>query len=174
MTEEIRFSPRAKNRSAQMLGAGLLLPAVVLLLLSLRLPSYRGVVQTVALLFLVAALYVFYRYSWVKYVYILTNPEEKVKASLLVEQVQGHRASLIARVPLRGFLSVQPFAAAGISSRACYTYRATMCGAETVLVRARVAGEVMQLRLEADDDFCAALCDAAAAAKEAAAKEDAE
>lgn len=158
------YTPKAKNRSATALILILTLAAVICFLMSAALSLYRGMVQLLALLLAVSAIFVAVKYVLVTHTYSVFPGQGDVPPCFLVEQAQGRRTSLVCRIPLRGILSVEPYKGGSYSGR-CYIYTATMRGGAYQILRAREAGHEFCVKLEADEDFMRLLLQKIAEAK---------
>lgn len=168
--QELRCAPRPVNHRARSLTLGLLLPAALIFAAAWQMPAYGGVVQFLSLALIVIALFVAYKFIFSAYVYTLTDPGDGVPC-LLVEQVQGKRSSLVCRLPLYAVLRVLPAKAEPVRGKA-YVYTATMSGGHYQYVVGRMDGVDILLKLEADEDFVAALTAASEEARRARIQEN--
>ncbi len=152
----ISYTPKAKNRSAELLVSILVAVAAVLYFVALAVSLYRGVLRLLAVLLLVAAIFVAYKYLLTSYTYSVFSDEGKTPPCLLVEQKQGSRSSLVCRVLLENVLSLSPCDGKAYPAK-CYVYTATMRGGSYQLLLAREVGREICVKLEADNAFLAEL-----------------
>lgn len=162
--KEYRYTPRAIDRRALWVTLACAAAAVIAFLLSFLLPVYGGLVQLFSLALLVVALFVAYKFLWVSYTYMITDPGDGIPC-LLVEQTMGRRSSLLCRLPLYAILRILPAGAAAPAGKA-YVYTASMWGGPYRYLTGRMEGNAVLLKLEGDDAFFAALSDAVAAVKQ--------
>lgn len=167
--KELRYEPRPANRRATVVVFSLLVLAVCLFAVSGFIPAYGGIAQMVAILLIVPALFIAYKFILASYTYILTDPGDGIPC-LLVEQTQGKRTSLVCRLPLRSLFRVIPAGQEEVRGKA-FVYVATMSGGRYQYVVGRVEGTDVLLKLEADDAFATALAEWAAEERRLAAEE---
>ncbi len=153
---EIRYSPKPKNRRAQILWISLLVLSLAAFFLSFLLPAYGGAVQMGGLVGVVIALFLAYKFSLSSYTYVLM-PIEGKGLCFLIEQWQGRRMTLVCHLPLWRVHSVTDLAGEDKNIRGRYfTCIATMGGGDYQLVRAAGAKEDILVKIEADETFLAA------------------
>ena len=160
-TTSYRATPA--NRTAVIATLALGIPAAVLFAGSFALPAYGGVVQLIALLVLVAALFIAYKYIFSTYIYTIIDFGNDTPY-LLVEQQQGKRSSLVFQAPLHAVVRVL-LKGEPLPSGKVYMYTATLCGGSYHYVLCRIDGANLLLKIEANDTFYAALTEAAAEAR---------
>ncbi len=154
--DEIRYSPKPKNRRALFLWTGLLFLSMTAFVVSCFLPTYGGAVQMGAIIGVVIALYIAYKFSFSSYAYVLM-PIEGKGPTFLIEQWQGKRMTLVCHLPLWRVRSVTVLAPREKEIRSKYfTCIATMGGGDYQLVRAVGAKEDILVKIEADEAFLAA------------------
>ena len=149
------YEPTAKNNSAKLLVAILTIIGVACYLVTLFVPLYRGLLVLFCVLFLVAAIFVAYKYLLTSYVYSIFA-QGQTPPCLLVEQKQGKRSSLVLRVPLSAVLSLEPYDGRAYPAK-CYVFTATMRGGAYQILHAREGGREFCVKLEADETFLATL-----------------
>ena len=156
-------SPRPANQRAKVLVIALFALALVGFAASFFLPDYGGTVQLLCLFVIVYALFVASRFLFVSYVYSI-DTDEKGITRLLIEEKQGKRTSLVCHLPLRRIHAIKPFSEAKEESRdRYYTYVATMGGGNYQLVIAEGERGRVGIKIEASEEFAAALREAIAA-----------
>lgn len=160
--KDLTCEPKPKNGSAKKFVLIFVASAVALYLVAQAVPYYRGLFHLAALLLLVPAIFVAFKYLLTSYVYTLFSDEGRTPPCLLVEQRQGKRSSLVCRVLLESVVSLSPYTGGPYPGR-CYVYTATMRGGSYQLLHAREDGRDIYLLLEADEGFLEALSRAATA-----------
>ncbi len=163
MTEEIRYTPAPRDRRATVLSLSLFFAALVLFLVTGVMPLYGGLLQLMAICLLVPALFVAYKFVLTSYTYILTDTEQG-RPSLLIEQGQGRRKSLLCHLPLSAILRIVEEGQALPRGKA-YTYVASLGGGTYQYISARQDGLPILLKLEMNAAFLEALRIRAAAAR---------
>ncbi len=156
MPGEMRYTPRPSNRRASILWIGLFSLSVAAFTISFALPSYGGTVQMAALIGLVIAIFIAYKFAFSVYTYILT-PLEGKGFYFLIEQTQGKRTTLVCELPLRRIRSLTDLCGEDKNIRGRYfTCIATMGGGRYQLVRAVGSKEDILVKIEADEAFVTA------------------
>ncbi|MBQ8350889.1 MAG: hypothetical protein IJY20_02445 [Clostridia bacterium] len=168
--EELRYTPRPVNHHARALSLVLLIVGALLFVSSIPMPAYGGILQLLALVLIVGALFIAYKFILSTYTYILTDPGNGIPC-LLVEQIQGKRSSLVCHLPLHAITRILPAEKEPPRGKA-HVYVATMRGGCYQYVLGRVDGTDILLMLEADETFMAALSQAAVDARRAHAEEE--
>lgn len=159
MSEDIRYTPRAKNKKV-CLWVALLFTATAAVALTLPfLPAYRGACGMAALILAVAGIFLAVKYLLTYHTYILTVANGV--PMFLVEETQGKRSSLVCQIPLDRVLSVKTVRSRQDKAPVgrYYSFMATFGAEEYHLITAR--GEdghaTLQVKIEADAAFLAAL-----------------
>ena len=103
---EFTYRPIADKRRALPPFFALLTVSAVLVALATFLPSYKGVVSFVAMLFLCATVLIFTRYYIADFFYsvVVSNDGD---AHFLVSRVTGQRESLMCTLPLSSIVAVE-------------------------------------------------------------------
>ena len=99
MINEVSVTPKPQNNNSKILMTVFLALAAVVIIVSLAIDKYKGVVAFVGVCFLVSAILVYTKYVSVRFYYdvIITDDGEPL---FVVRQLTGRRIVTLCRVPL--------------------------------------------------------------------------
>ncbi len=162
MIREFAVRPVPKNQNARKVFFLLLGAAAATVALSYFLSAYKGIVQLVALIFLVISVLIYTRYVGSSYSYEVAHDSEGTPI-FLVTQLSGKRQTALCRVNLCDIVGIE--ALTGEQYRAYkpepgikrYNYTPTMGPAEVHLMRVNSRTEKAVVFLELSEEYCAML-----------------
>lgn len=152
---EYRYTPRPKNRNAQILCILLVALGVLAFILAGYFPNYVGSVRMAALILVVVGLFLGIKFIFSTNTYILMRTD-KGACYFLVEQAQGKRSSLVCQLPLRRITEVREMRRGRDKTPKgrLFSYVATLGLQEYQLLTAEGDdGKPVQVKLEADEAF---------------------
>ena len=156
---EYRYTPRPKNRRAYVLCITLVLLGILAFVLAGMFESYVGSIRMGAVITVVAGLFLGIKFIFHTNTYVLMLTDRGVPY-FLVMQAQGRRESLVCQLPLRRIQEVRTLCRGKDKTpRGRYfSYVATMGLKEDQLITAQGDdGKLLQVKIEADEEFLAEL-----------------
>lgn len=156
------FRPQRTNNKAQKLIILLFAGAAVLFLLTVPLDGlpFLWVIQLLALIMLVAAIFLVTRYVTKTYEYAVTSAEGDADLTVTEISSGGKRRITVCRISLSGIVSVrcvdssdERFRAQRRSGGKIYDYRPDLSPERSVLIEAKEGGEELRILLAYGEDF---------------------
>ena len=161
MITEFTLRPTAQNKKSVYLFIAFVIGAVAAVIVYMNLEKYRGTVGIVAMMFVVAAIYMYTRYMAAQYFYDVTVISDT--PLLIIRHKLGRRETTMCRIELSAILSVERQTKEDRKNHktphdyARYTYSPTLDPEITYLVTSRTRYEKAEITLEANDEFAATL-----------------
>ena len=155
------FSIHAKPASgrAKLVFTALMLTAAAVVVVSMFLESYRGVIGMLGMFIVVAATWVYTRHVAADYYYdLITYAGDE--PTLIVRQIIGKRQSTLSRVYLADIVSAEMEDAAARRAHKTekgvrkYVYTPTMSPERTCRLTVRSRSEHSEIVLELTDEYC--------------------
>ena len=163
MINEFSVSPRPSNNKARhTFFIFLILAATAAAVYISPIQRFKGVIGTVCLVLIVAAIYVYNRYMAMKYYY-----DVMIDASgtplFIIRSVMGKRESTLCRVELSSIISVKRFTRDEAKAHKTpdgfvrYFYNPTLCPESVCIVTVSSRHEHAEITIEANDEFISVL-----------------
>ena len=158
MISEFSTTPKPSNNKAKHLFFALLISAVLVSALYVTLPQYKGIVGMIALILIVAAIYVYNRYMALTYHYEVMIDSSGTPL-LIIRHTIGKRESTLCRVELASIISVERQTAEErkrhTTPEGCvrYYYAPTLAPDITCLITLRSRYEYAEITVEGSDEF---------------------
>ena len=143
----------------------------ILVVVSMTVEKYSGVISLLAVVGLTAAVLIYQRYITADYAYVVTAGEEYA-ASLVINKRVGNRVSTMAYLPLYGITSIQKFTKEELKTHKTpkttkkYNYAPTYDPDSVYIVFAKTNEASFEIVLECVGDVASRLLEYSAYAKE--------
>ena len=157
---DFTYKPTPQNKRAIYLFIAFAIGAVAFTILYITIGQYRGLVGLVAMMFVVAAVFMYTRYMAAEYYYdVLVNDETPI---LVVRHRLGRRDTTMCRVELYNVVSIERQTKADRKAHLTpedhvrFTYSPTVDPEITYLITTASRTEKAEITIEADEEFAAA------------------
>jgi hypothetical protein len=161
MISEFTLKPKAQNKKSTYMFIAFMLGALAAVILYMNLEVYRGMVGLVAMMFIIAAIFMYTRYMAAQYFYdVAVLGGEPL---FIIRHKLGKRETTMCRVPLAHIVAVEKqdkAARRAHKTEADYTryfYSPTLDPEITYLIVARSRYEKAEITVEANDEFAETL-----------------
>ncbi len=169
--DELQFTPKANKKKVFPIFFTVLAVSGVLVILSVTLPVYQGLISFGAAIGISAALYYYSRYivSYFTYSVIINSNNEAV---FLVNKIAGKRSSLMFMSYLYELTGIEKHGRKGdnkyipAKDAKKYDFTATYGVPELYVLKFNTQGIISEVRIECTDELAAKLSEYAAIAKE--------
>lgn len=169
MISEFTLKPKPQNKKSVYMFIAFMLGAVATVILYIKLVPYRSVIGILAMMFVIAAVFMLTRYMAAEYFYDVTvNDGEPL---FIIRHKLGKRETVMCRIPLRDIVSVEKQDKEKRRMHRTpedytrYFYSPTLDPEITYLIVARSRYEKAEITVEADDEFAEILLRYAAFAR---------
>lgn len=158
---EIAYSAKSQNKRALYLFIGLLIGALAFAILYITVQLYRGVIGMVAMVLIIAAVFIYTKYVAVTYIYSAAELGET--SMFTVRHKLGKRETTLCGVELRSIVSVKKLTAEERRSYKTdkeyvpYYYCPTMGADFVYVITYRSYTEKAEIFVEVSDEFAAEL-----------------
>lgn len=168
---DFKICPKPQNRNAQYLFVSVLIAGAVAFGVSFVFDSRRGLLQLLAVCFLVTAVFVYTKYIGVSYVYEMTEDADGTPVFVICQRT-GKRISTLCRVSLCDVTAIEKLTGDERRERKVrqgfvrYVYTPTLFPDTVYLMTSAGRYESSEIVLEGTDEFADMLRRAVAEAKE--------
>ena len=159
--ESFTYKATPQNKRAIYLFIAFAIGAVAFTILYLNMIQYRGLVGFVAMIFIVAAVFMYTRYMAAEYHYdVLVEGESRL---FVVRHRLGNRETTMCRIDLHSILSVERQTKEERKAHTTpaeykkYSYSPTVAPEVTYLITSSSRTEKAEITIEANDEFAATL-----------------
>ena len=158
MIKEFSARVNPSNNKARTVFIALLVSAAIVTLVYMWAPLYKGIIGTVDIALIAAAVFIYTKYMSSIFYYDITF-DYRGEPILVVRQITGRRQSTLARVGLREIRSVEMETAASRKEHKTplgtrkYVYTPTLAPETTCLIKVITPYETSEIRIECSDQF---------------------